>query len=436
MRVKREINLTDFHSIKEQLLHWADSFEQVVWLDSNAYPNNDNKYEAVLAVDADRIFQTDSNEALHELKEYRKSNKDWLFGYLSFDAGRAIGSSKENNRASDLLQFSKLSFFHPKKIFLLKKDSVEIHYSSNIHNEIEEDWKEISELVIEEIPLIYPDLKINVRLSKQEYFDKFEKIQTYIEQGEISEINFCQEFYAEASLENPLAVYRHLNEISKPPFAAYLRMNDKYVLCASPERYLSNTNGKLKTQPIKGTAKRKENVAEDELARKTLEADRKEILENTITTEMIVEELQAIAKKDSVQVTELCKVYSFKQVHQLISTIVCDLKPELHPVDAINGTYPMGSMTGIPKENSLVIIEELENFHRSLYSGSIGYFTPNDDFDFNVVIRSILYNAKNKYVSFSAGGAITALANPESEYKECLVKVKAMEEVLGSIVNK
>lgn len=436
MRVKHEINVTDIHSIKEQLLQWADSFEQVVWLDSNAYPNNDNKYEAVLAVDADRIFQTDSKEGLNELKEYRKSNKDWLFGYLSFDAGRTINSTKENNRASDSLQFSKLSFFHPKKVFLLKEGSVEIHYSSDIENEIETDWKVIRELAVEEIPLVFPDLKINARLSKQEYFDKFQKIQAYIEQGEISEINFCQEFYASATLENPLAVYQHLNEISKPPFAAYLRMNDKYVLCASPERYLSNTNGKLKTQPIKGTAKRKENVEEDELARKALEEDRKEILENTITTEMIVEELQAIAKKGSVQITELCKTYTFKQVHQLISTIVCDLKPELHPVDAISGTYPMGSMTGIPKENSLAIIEELENFNRSLYSGSIGYFTPKDDFDFNVVIRSILYNAKNKYVSFSAGGAITALANPESEYKECLVKVKAMEEVLGSIVGK
>lgn len=436
MRVKHEINVTDIHSIKEQLLQWADSFEQVVWLDSNAYPNNDNKYEGVLAVDADRIFQTDSKEGLNELKEYRKSNKDWLFGYLSFDAGRTINSTKENNRASDSLQFSKLSFFHPKKVFLLKEGSVEIHYSSDIESEIETDWKVIRELAVEEIPLVFPDLKINARLSKQEYFDKFQKIQAYIEQGEISEINFCQEFYASATLENPLAVYQHLNEISKPPFAAYLRMNDKYVLCASPERYLSNTNGKLKTQPIKGTAKRKENVEEDELARKALEEDRKEILENTITTEMIVEELQAIAKKGSVQITELCKTYTFKQVHQLISTIVCDLKPELHPVDAISGTYPMGSMTGIPKENSLAIIEELENFNRSLYSGSIGYFTPKDDFDFNVVIRSILYNAKNKYVSFSAGGAITALANPESEYKECLVKVKAMEEVLGSIVGK
>lgn len=436
MRVKREINLTDIHSIKEQLLQWADSFEQVVWLDSNAYPNNNNKYEAVLAVDATHVFQTDSIEALNELKEYRKLNKDWLFGYLSFDAGRTIEFSKENNRASDLLQFSKLSFFRPKKVFLLKKNSVEMHYISNIESEIETDWKEINKLAFEDVSPVLPDLKINARLSKQEYFDKFQKIQAYIEQGEISEINFCQEFYAEANLENPLSVYRHLNEISKPPFAAYLRMNDKYVLCASPERYISNTNGRLKTQPIKGTAKRKENVEEDEQARKILETDRKEILENTITTEMIVQELQTIAKKDSVQVMEFCKVYSFKQVHQLISTIVCNLKPELHPIDAICRTYPMGSMTGIPKENSLMIIEELENFNRSLYSGSIGYFTPNDDFDFNVIIRSILYNAKNKYVSFSAGGAITALANPESEYEECLVKVKAMEKVLGSIVDK
>src|SRR5690625_7331347 len=164
-------------------------------------------------------------------------------------------------------------------------------------------------------------------------------------------------------------------------------MVNKYSICATPERYISNTNGEIKSQPIKGTAKRKNNILEDRKARMALEKDEKEVLENTITTEMIVDELYAIAEEGRVQVTELYKVYTFEQVNKLISTIICQLNPELDAVDVIKATYPMGSMTGIPKMNSLAIIDEIENFHRGLYSGSIGYFAPNGDFDFNVVIR-------------------------------------------------
>ena len=434
MRVKLEMEVAAIHQIKKKLLQWADQFEEVIWLDSNAYPNIHNKYQAILAVDADYVFQTDSTEALNDLKEYRKTNKDWLFGYLSYDAENPL--DKEINKKTDYLEFSKLSFFHPSKIFFIKKDGIELHYSSDKENEIKSDWEAINNVEIQDNPQAELNLQIKAKLSKQEYLDKVRKIKAYIEKGELIEINFCQEFYSQTALQHPLSVYQHLNEISKTPFAAYLRMGDKYALCASPERYLSNTNGEIKSQPIKGTAKRKNNILEDRKARMALEKDEKEVLENTITTEMIVDELYAIAEEGSVQVTELSKVYTFEQVHQLISTIICQLNPELDAVDVIKATYPMGSMTGIPKMNSLAIIDEIENFHRGLYSGSIGYFAPNGDFDFNVVIRSILYNATNNYVSFASGGAITALSDPEKEYEESMLKVQAMAKVLGSIVEK
>lgn len=436
MRVKLELDIADVSKIKNQLIQWANQFKHVVWLDSNFYPDREKTYEAILAVDADSIFQSDSPEALNELKEYRKINKDWLFGYVSFDAGESIPPGQKANEKKDDLQFSKLNFFHPRKIFFLKKDSIEIHYKTDNEKDIQVDWKAINDLKVQEDLQTKPNLQFQSRLSKQEYLDKIKKIQEYIEHGKVTEINFCQDFYTHEKLENPLAVYKQLNEISKTPFASYVRMEEKYVLCASPERYLSNTNGVLKSQPIKGTAKRKENILEDSKIRLSLETDEKEITENVIITEMVVDEMYAIAQEGSVQITELCKAYSFKQVHQLISTVICHLKPELHAVDAIQATYPMGSMTGIPKESTLKIIEELEDFNRGLYSGSIGYFAPNDDFDFNVVIRSILYNAQNEYISFAAGGAITALSNPENEYEEVRLKVKAMEQVLGAIVDK
>lgn len=433
MRVKLEMEVNDSHQIKSKLIQWADQFEEVVWLDSNDYPNSHNNYQAILAVEAERFFRTDSIKALDELKEYRKTNKDWLFGYLSYDAAN-LGVTQTNQK-SDLLQFSKLNFFHPRKIFILKKNRIEIHYSSEKQDEIEKDWNSINEIIPKKPSHKKLNLDVKARLSKQDYLDKVKTIISYIDQGKIAEINFCQEFYTQANLEHPLTVYQHLNKISKTPFAAYLRLNDKYVMCASPERYLSHTDGEVKAQPIKGTAKRKKKELEDQQFRIALENNEKEVLENTIATEMIVNELYAIAEEGSVQVTELSKAYTFEQVHQLISTIVCQLHPKLEAIDAIIATYPMGSMTGIPKESSLSIIDELENFNRSLYSGSIGYFAPNDDFDFNVVIRSILYNATTNYVSFAAGGAITALSDPEKEYEECMVKVKAMAEVLGNIVD-
>jgi para-aminobenzoate synthetase component I len=145
---------------------------------------------------------------------------------------------------------------------------------------------------------------------------------------------------------------------------------------------------------------------------------------------LVRNDLSKTAQKSSVEVKELCGIYSFLQVHQMISTVTSKMDSKYAPVDALSTTFPMGSMTGAPKYAAMKIIEELEETKRGLYSGAVGYFTPNGDFDFNVVIRSILYNEENKYVSFSVGSAITSLSIPEKEYEECLLKAKAMYNVL------
>lgn len=148
--------------------------------------------------------------------------------------------------------------------------------------------------------------------------------------------------------------------------------------------------------------------------------------------DLVRNDLSKTATKGSVQVKELCKVYTFPQVHQMISTVVSEVEEHMSPVEIIKTTFPMGSMTGAPKISAMQIIENLEDAKRGLYSGAVGYFTPNGDFDFNVVIRSILYNKTKRYVSYSVGGAITAKSDPLKEYEECLIKAKAMREVLES----
>ena len=158
--------------------------------------------------------------------------------------------------------------------------------------------------------------------------------------------------------------------------------------------------------------------------------DEKERSENIMIVDLVRNDLAKTALKGTVKVEELCKVYTFDQVHQMISTVTSRVDTETHPVDILKTTFPMGSMTGAPKISAMNIIEQLEETKRGLYSGAVGYISPKQDFDFNVVIRSILYNASKQYASFSVGSAITAKSNPQAEYEECLLKAKAMRQVL------
>jgi len=301
-----------------------------------------------------------------------------------------------------------------------------------VDDEIDIDFKAICniELTPQSTHLSEEKIEIKSRISKKDYHQKVEKILEHIYKGDIYEANFCQEFYAENTRISPLHMYEDLNTISEAPFATFLKIDHQFLLCASPERYLKKVGPKIISQPIKGTAKRFEDCLEDQKAATTLSIDTKERSENIMIVDLVRNDLSRSAKKGSVQVEELCKVSSFKQVHQMISTVVSELKDDVHLVDVIKDTFPMGSMTGAPKISAMKIIERLEETKRGLYSGAVGYFTPSGDFDFNVVIRSILYNAEKKYLSFSVGSAITAKSFPEKEYEECLLKAKAMQFVL------
>ena len=301
---------------------------------------------------------------------------------------------------------------------------------SSYESEIEADLKTIGEMDSSLGTPKQDPIKIKLRIHKDDYFKKVTRLLEHIRKGDVYEINFCQEFYSEETQIAPVETYFKLNEISKPPFAAFLKLDDSYLLSASPERYLKKSGSKVSSQPIKGTAKRAANEVEDMLLKEALANDMKEQSENIMIVDLVRNDLSRVALKGSVKVDELCKVYTFEQVHQLISTITCEVETKIHPVDIIRATFPMGSMTGAPKISAMKLIETYEETKRGLYSGAVGYFTPNGDFDFNVVIRSILYNEKNKYVSYSVGGAITAKSDPVKEYEECLVKAKAMREVL------
>ena len=428
MRTKQKHTLKNIEPFIKQLLLWSQQFDDVVWLDSNNYNIKYSRYDAMLAVDAFTSIQTDYHQGFYKLKEYQTITDDWIFGHLTYDLKNDVEDLKSNN--FDGLQFPELYFFQPKKIFLFKGNEVEIKYLNCVEDELDNDFKTISHCEEEGRSNLPNDIKIKLRIHKDSYFEKVNTILQHIHRGDIYEANFCQEFYAENTLINPIETYLKLNAISKPPFAAFLKCNDKYLLSASPERYVKKEGNRIISQPIKGTARRSVNMEEDEKLKQALFKDEKERSENIMIVDLVRNDLSKTAIEGSVKVEELCKIQTYKQIHQMMSTVVSTVAQSVHPVDIIKTTFPMGSMTGAPKISAMKIIEELEETKRGLYSGAIGYFEPNGDFDFNVVIRSILYNESNKYVSYSVGGAITAKSNPLNEYEECLIKAKAMREVL------
>ena len=429
MRVSEFYTIDNPSLFKEQLLHWAQQFREVAFLDSNNYPQAYSSYDYLLAVDAFTLLQTDYHNAFEDLKQYQQTTKDWLFGYLSYDLKNDSERLQSNN--FDGLDFPDLFFFQPKKIFLLKGNQLETRYLHLCDDELQEDYQDITTIVPHQ-NTASESVVIQARIDQKKYLEQVQKMQEYIHKGDIYEANFCMEFYAENATIQPLEKFQKLNAISQPPFAVFLKNNQQYLLSATPERYLRKEGEDLISQPIKGTAKRYEDPVADEKAKEDLVTNPKERAENIMITDLVRNDLSRTAQKGSVQVEELCGIYSFMQVHQMISTIVSEVENSTSPIEILRTTFPMGSMTGAPKISAMQIIEDLEETKRGLYSGAVGYFTPTGDFDFNVVIRSILYNSENQYLSFSVGSAITSQAIPEMEYEECLLKAKAMFEVLQS----
>lgn len=413
---------------KTQLLQWSQQFEEVVWMDSNKHAQKHNRYDAILAVDAFTGITTDSHQAFDKLHEYQSVTKDWIFGYLTYDLKNDLENLHSNH--FDGLNFPELFFFQPKKIFLIKEDVIEMHYLKMVDDEFESDLKDIEEWTKEDNDVVSEKINIKLRLTKDQYFEKVNSMLAHIQRGDIYEANFCQEFYAEDTQIDPLETYQKLNRISKAPFATFFKNGHYYALSASPERYLKKEGTIVISQPIKGTAERSTDPKVDEQLKDDLKNNLKERSENIMIVDLVRNDLSQTAIKGSVTVEELCEVYTFEQVHQLISTITSVVGEKTPPITIIRSTFPMGSMTGAPKISAMKIIEDLEETKRGLYSGAIGYFSPTGDFDFNVVIRSILYNAQNHYVSYSVGGAITAKSDPLKEYEECLIKAKAMRQVL------
>jgi para-aminobenzoate synthetase component 1 len=406
---------------KQKALQWAGQYEVCCCFDSNGYADPYSKYDFLLAAGDQSAVKAATGAAFEALRVFQERKAEWMFGLFSYDLKNeleALPSAK-----ADLLQFPDLYFFVPEYLIAVKNGTVEIIYGppgliEDIHN-----WKLQSDTTSNSV-------LIQAKLDKAAYVAKVEELRRHILEGDIYEINFCQEFFAENARIDPYQVYQKLNGLSPTPFSGYFKIRDKYILSASPERFLCKRGNKLYSQPIKGTARRSTLPQEDLEIRLALQNSAKEQAENVMIVDLVRNDLTRCAVPGTVKVEELFGIYSFPQVHQMISTVSCELNPDINLADAIRYCFPMGSMTGAPKVRAMQLIDEIELSKRGIYSGAFGYFSPDGDFDFNVVIRSILYNENSGYLSFQVGGAITYASSAEAEYEECLLKASAIVRTL------
>jgi len=370
-----------------------------------------------------------SGKAFDSVKAFSDQNPDWLFGHFGYGLAGETEALPVTGAVGPA-GFPDLHFFVPEILIRVANTHIEIGSPMGNHREIYEEI--VSTPISAELRQPVSHAAIRSRFSRKEYLQTIRRIKSHILRGDCYELNFCQEFYMEDCVIDPLSMYLQLTEASPNPFSGFYRLDDSYLFCASPERYLKKTGSRLLSQPIKGTWQLDPAARNsDEENRLKLLRNAKERSENVMVVDLVRNDLAKVCKEGTVAVDELFGIYSFPNLHHMISSVTGELDDGLHWVDAVKATFPMGSMTGAPKRRVLELIERYERRGRGIFSGALGYVTPTRDFDFNVVIRSMIYEKGRNYLSFPVGSGITFYCDPEKEYEECLLKISAIKKVVA-----
>lgn len=407
------------------MLNWANQFDICCFFDSHNYNLPYGTYECLLGAGSASFFLPSDN-ILPQLDAFCKTHNDWLFGHVGYDLKNETECVL--SKGTDRTLFPVIFLFQPCIVIEVNDGTATI---SSLTADPAEIFGQITEYPLPGVQTLAPELSIKPLLNKSSYIDVIQKLRGHILRGDCYEINFCQEFFAENAIINPLAIYNELVQLSPNPFCCYYKLDDRYLLCASPERYIKKQGDVIVSQPIKGTSKRSTGSEfEDKNLREGLRSSPKDRSENVMVVDLVRNDLSKVCREGTVMVEELFGVYSFPQVHQMTSTVKGVLESGTGFANVLRATFPMGSMTGAPKKRVMELIEQYEPSCRGIFSGSVGYITPGGDFDFNVVIRSIIYNAQTRFLRYLVGGGITFYSDPEKEYEECLLKALAIEKVL------
>ncbi len=414
-------NINDF---KDKLLFFSKSKENVILLDSNSKKND---YEFIFSYGKISELKSFDN-SLDKLDNYIKRVDDWIFGFISYDLKEEIEGFNSNNLK--YFDVPNLSFFQPSIIWVF--DGFELKALYFDEKELFDVWNEINKIHISCDSIeSNPNVELKGRLSKEEYIKKIKNIKKRIKMGDTYELNFCFDFFNDNTKINPENTFKKLNKLTESPMSVYYKDHHLHVLSSSPERFIKRNKKTIISQPIKGTKKRGKNIDEDVFLINSLKNSIKEKSENHMIVDLVRNDFSRIAKKGSVKVTELSKINTYKNIHQMVSTIEAQIENDMFFSTILKSTFPMGSMTGAPKIKTMKIIDELEETSRGIYSGAIGYIDPNKNFDFNVVIRTIIYDDKLSKISVNVGSGITFKSDPKDEYEECLTKIDALKKSLS-----
>lgn len=432
-QTKRQWDDQKLDQFKTKLLQFLQQEEAVAVLDSCSLPsaNNIKSYDLVAGFGIQNSLSSNELNALDDLYTFHNEVKDWIFGVLSYDLKNNIHTQLSSNNP-DYTQQPLVHFFQAQNIIFIKENELLVESIND------------PDLLIESIldcPIKSPQ-KLQIRangegVSREEYLQTIDRIKAEIRAGNVYELNYClNHHYRVESDFRPVEIFDVLRSISPAPFASVFSLDGHALVGSSPERYIKKTGNRIVSQPIKGTRPRMDNEDEDLQQKIELQNSLKERAENVMIVDLVRNDLAHTSTPGSVKVSELFGIYSYKQVHQMVSTIESELRQGATWLDVIRQSFPMGSMTGAPKIAAMKLIDELESFKRGWYSGALGYVTPSGDFDFNVLIRSMYYNSHNKNLSYAVGGAITYDSTAEAEWDECILKAKALEKLLEKMSTK
>lgn len=414
-------------NFKEKLFDWIAGQTVAIYLDSNG--NHDRfageTWEVLAGAGALETLSVSSGEAFQSLKNFQHNTADWLFGGLAYDLKNELETLQSEH--IDGVGLPDMLFFRPETVVGIRKNRIEIHVCNHAPETI---FHAIMGAEKPEITTKKQQVRLQPRISKPDYLQTVAAIRRHIREGDLYEMNLCQEFFAENVTLDPVPVWNRLSGLTQAPMSAFFRHEDIYLLSASPERFLKKEGRRLISQPIKGTRRRAGEA--DDFARNSLKNSEKDRAENVMIVDLVRNDLARSCKPGSIRVDELFGIYTFKTVHQMISTVSGELGQHAHALDALSRAFPPGSMTGAPKVMAMKLIEHYERTRRGWYAGALGYLDPSGDFDFNVLIRTIFINQSTGYVSAQVGGAIVYDSIPEAEYEECLVKANALFKALGS----
>jgi para-aminobenzoate synthetase component 1 len=358
-----------------------------------------------------RIFEMAPWDAL---KEYQAQKKNWLFGYLGYDLKDYIEKLRSTHPSSD--QIPDYYFMEPSLLLKVEKGGIKTILGRIPEGNTEEEI--LSTGLIE---------SMNSEMEEEEYVKKVLMIKEMIREGDFYELNFSYPITGNYK-GDPYWLYQKMRDINPVPFGSFIQIPGLSICCASPERFLKKKGNRILSEPIKGTSARSLEPLADEIQKELL-MNEKNRAENLMIVDLVRHDLSAVAKTGSVRVSKLYDIQTFGTVHQLISAVEAEVEDHVNPVEIVKACFPMGSMTGAPKIKVMNTIDELETYRRGIYSGAIGYFNPDGDFDFNVVIRTAIVQ-NNSYI-YPVGGAITSDSDPVNEWEETKIKSVMIRNVLA-----